>query len=172
VFLIGVLEKAVFFVWCFCGEFVVNCVAEPGQLCGFAPRLKVGQDSNKYFLRLSVRVSAPVRWGLSGWGIAPALAGDGGTGARGGWALSDAGFIDFGRIPVRATGKMYSLDWLWCRRCRRCRREASWEAMNGPVSRSDETLAGMVACIRLSQVQTQWLSRAKINGQSLRVVAS
>ena len=58
VFLMGVLGKAVFFVWCFCGEFVVNCVAKPGQLCGFAPRLKVGQDSNKYFLGLSVRISA------------------------------------------------------------------------------------------------------------------
>jgi hypothetical protein len=61
-FLMGVLGKVVFFVWCFCGEFVVICVAKPGQLCGFAPLLKVGQDSNKYFRGLSgpsVRVSAP-----------------------------------------------------------------------------------------------------------------
>jgi hypothetical protein len=49
VFFDGGFGKSGLFVWCFCGEFVVNCVAKPGQLCGFAPRLKVGQDSNRYF---------------------------------------------------------------------------------------------------------------------------
>jgi hypothetical protein len=45
----GGFGKTVFFVWCFRGEFVVNCVAKPGELCGVAPLLKIGQDSNKYF---------------------------------------------------------------------------------------------------------------------------
>ena len=49
----------------FCGEFVVNCVAKPGQLCGFAPRLKVGQDSNKYFLRALGALSSHKR----GWAV-------------------------------------------------------------------------------------------------------
>jgi predicted nucleic acid-binding Zn finger protein len=49
VFLMGVLGEAVFSAWCFCGEFVVNCVAKAGGMCGFAQGLKVGQDVHQYF---------------------------------------------------------------------------------------------------------------------------
>jgi hypothetical protein len=112
VFLTGVLGKAVFWCGVFCGEFVVNCVAEPGQLCGFAPRLKVGQDSNKYFLRALSSRERTWAWGTFG----PGKWHDFGRRWRdrrgGGERYRTQGSLNSVAWAIRATGKMYRLDCL------------------------------------------------------------
>jgi hypothetical protein len=48
-FLLGVLWKTAFLLWCFCGEVVVDCVANRGELVvTFAVR-KMGQLFQLYF---------------------------------------------------------------------------------------------------------------------------
>ena len=48
----GGFGKSAVLVWCFCGEFVVDCVVKLVKFTVFAQSLKTGQFSNKYFHRI------------------------------------------------------------------------------------------------------------------------
>jgi hypothetical protein len=55
VFFEGVLEKEGVWVWCFDGEFVVECVVEMDRKQRTFRRLKIRQGFELYFLALKVR---------------------------------------------------------------------------------------------------------------------